>query len=135
MSSSRPSRRTLDLTKRPIALIKVLLCTIGIWTVLTAQFWIVSIAMHHPLPYDSSFFISGTTTVGLAIPTPGGVGGFHKICQVILTNFYDFDIDNSVAAALLFHIVGTLPVVIAGIVLFAFGGMSFKDVRVRSDES
>ena len=127
--------QTLDLTKRPIALIKVLLCTIGIWTVLTAQFWIVSIAMHHPLPYDSSFFISGTTTVGLAIPTPGGVGGFHKICQVILTNFYDFDIDNSVAAALLFHIVGTLPVVIAGIVLFAFGGMSFKDVRVRSDES
>ena len=103
--------------------------TVAIWSALTSQFWIVSVAMHHQLPFDSSYFISGTTTVGLAIPTPGGVGGFHKVCQVILTNFYAFDIDTSVAAALLFHIVGTLPVVVAGIILFATSGISLKEAK------
>ena len=54
-----------------------------------------------------------------------------KIAQWVLTTFYGFDIDSSVAAALLFHLVGTLPVVIAGLVLFAVTGMSVRDVRGR----
>ena len=125
--------QTLDLTRRPAALIRVMACTVLIWTALTTQFWFVTIAMHHPLPLDSSFFISGTTTVGLAIPTPGGVGGFHKVAQVILTTFYGFDIDSSVAAALLFHVVGTIPVVVTGLVLFAHAGISVRDVTSRPE--
>jgi len=124
---------SLDLARRPAALIRVLIFTGLIWTALTAQFLLVGVAMHRPLPFDSSFFISGTTTVGLAIPTPGGVGGFHKVCQLILTTFYDFDIDSSVAAALLFHIVGTIPVVVTGLILFAVTGIRVRDVT-RSAE-
>jgi glycosyltransferase 2 family protein len=126
--------QTLDISRRPLAMFKVLLCTVAIWTALTAQFWVTSVAMHRPLPFDSSFFISGTTTVGLAIPTPGGVGGFHKICQLILTTFYGFDIDSSVAAALMFHIVGTVPVVVTGLILFAHAGLSIKDIKTRTED-
>jgi uncharacterized membrane protein YbhN (UPF0104 family) len=127
--------QTLDISRRPMAMFQVLLCTVAIWTALTAQFWVTSVAMHRALPFDSSFFISGTTTVGLAIPTPGGVGGFHKICQLILTTFYGFDIDSSVAAALMFHIVGTVPVVVTGLILFAHAGISIKDIKTRREDS
>src|SRR5437762_8713985 len=81
---------SLDIAERPTALIKILFCTAGVWFCLTAQFWLVTIAMHRPLPFDSSFFVTGITTLGLAIPTPGGVGGFHKACQLVLTSFYDY---------------------------------------------
>src|SRR5437763_1102666 len=126
--------QTLDLTRRPSALIRVMIFTTLIWIALTTQFWFVTVAMHHPLPLDSSLFISGTTTIGLAIPTPGGVGGFHKVAQVILTTFYGFDIDSSVAAALLFHLVGTLPVVITGLILFAHAGITWRDVKTRASD-
>jgi glycosyltransferase 2 family protein len=120
--------QSLRMTRRPTTLLIVLSATIGVWFCLTAQFWFVLVANGHPLPFDASFFISGLSTLGMIIPTPGGVGGFHKACQLVLTTFYGFDIDGSVAVALLFHAVGTLPVVLTGLVLFAREGLRWKDV-------
>ena len=122
---------TLELTKHRRALITVLLCTAGVWACLTSQFWFATLAAHHPLPFDSSFFVTGVTTVGLAIPTPGGIGGFHKACQLVLTRFYRFDVESSVAVAVLFHVIGTLPVLVTGLILFAREGMRWKDVTPK----
>lgn len=120
---------TLGLAERPAVFAKVLGFTGAIWFCLTAQFWIVTTGMHEHLPFDSSFFISGVTTLGLAIPTPGGVGGFHKICQLILTTFYHFDLDTSVAVAILFHVVGTVPVLVTGLALAIHAGVRWRDVK------
>ncbi|HET8775297.1 MAG TPA: lysylphosphatidylglycerol synthase transmembrane domain-containing protein [Thermoanaerobaculia bacterium] len=125
---------TLRLTQNPRVLVKVLLCTIGTWTCLTSQFWFATMAVHQRLPYDASFFVTGVTTVGLAIPTPGGIGGFHKACQLVLTRFYGFTIDSSVAVAVLFHVIGTLPVLAIGLFLFAKEGLSLKQLRDPNDE-
>ena len=122
---------TLEITRHRRALLKVVLCTAGVWAALTSQFWFAARAAHHPLPYDSSFFVTGVTTVGLAIPTPGGVGGFHKACQLVLTRFYGFTIDTSVAVAVLFHVIGTLPVLVLGLVLFAREGLHWRDVTPK----
>jgi uncharacterized protein (TIRG00374 family) len=126
--------QTLEIMRQTRAFAIILLCTAGIWFCLTSQFIFTVLALHHPLPWDSSIFVSGITTVGLAIPTPGGVGGFHKACQLVLTNFYGFDIDSSVATALLFHVVGTLPVLVTGILLFAREGLRWRDVAPKKDE-
>lgn len=110
---------TLEITKRKRLLLKVVLCTIGVWACLTSQFLFATHAVAHPLPVDSSFFVTGVTTVGLAIPTPGGIGGFHKACQLVLTRFYKFNVDSSVAVAVLFHVIGTVPVLVTGVAMFA----------------
>ena len=89
--------------------------------------------MHHPLPFDSAFFVTGVTTIGLAIPTPGGIGGFHKACQLVLTRFYAFSIDSSVAVAVLFHVIGTLPVLTMGLFLFAREGLRWKDMKPKDE--
>src|SRR5438105_5002219 len=102
---------TLRITERPPEFLTVLAATACIWFCLTSQFWFVLVAAHRPLPWDSSMFLNAATTVGIAIPTPGGIGGFHKVCQWVLTTFYGFDIDTSVAVAVLFQSVGSLPVV------------------------
>jgi uncharacterized protein (TIRG00374 family) len=122
---------SLDIVRRPAALVKVVGLTALIWLALQSQFWFVVQAMHHPMPFDSSFFVSGVTTLGLAIPTPGGIGGFHKACQIVLTRFYGLDIDSSVAVALLFHAVGTAPVLVTGLSLFAREGLRWKDVTTK----
>ena len=114
---------TLKITQNRRVFLQIVLCTAGVWLCLTSQFWFATKAVHHPLPFDSSFFVTGVTTVGLAIPTPGGIGGFHKACQLVLTRFYGFGIDASVAVAVLFHLIGTLPVLITGLILFAREGL------------
>lgn len=120
---------TLRITRHPRALGIVLLSTAATWACLTSQFWFATMAVHHPLPYDASFFVTGVTTVGLAIPTPGGIGGFHKACQLVLTRFYAFSVDSSVAVAVLFHVIGTLPVLSIGLFLFAKEGASLSNLR------
>ena len=125
---------TMEITRHRAALVKVLLCTAGVWACLTGQFYFATLALHRPLPFDASFFVTGTTTVGLAIPTPGGVGGFHKVCQFVLTNFYAFDVDSSVAVAVIFHIVGTIPVLVAGLFLFAKEGLSLKQLSTSRQD-
>lgn len=125
---------TLELAKHHRAFAQVLLCTAGVWACLTGQFFLTTLAIHRPLPFDSAFFVTGVTTVGLAIPTPGGVGGFHKACQLVLTNFYLFDVDSSVATAILFHIVGTVPVLVTGLALFAREGLKWRDVTRSAED-
>lgn len=120
--------QSLEITRDRAAFAKVLACTVGVWTCLSGQFVLTTIAMRHPLPIDASFFITGATTLGTAVPTPGGIGGMHKVAQFILMRFYDFDTDLAVAAAVLFHIVGTLPVVVLGVALFAREGLRWKEV-------
>jgi uncharacterized protein (TIRG00374 family) len=126
--------KTLAITERPRDFLTVIFATAGVWLCLTAQYWLVFVAMHRPLPYDSTFFISGVTTIGVAIPTPGGVGGFHKLCQWALTSFYGFDIDSSVAIALILHLVGAVPVVLTGVALFAREGLRWRDLTHAADD-
>ncbi len=118
----------IELLGRPLLLARVLLFTAAIWACLTGQFILVLYALDRPLPYLSSFLVTGMTILGLWIPTPGGVGGFHKAAQMALTNFYGFDVSSSVAVAIVFHLVGTLPVVVTGFVLFAREGMSVRQL-------
>jgi uncharacterized membrane protein YbhN (UPF0104 family) len=118
----------LELTRHRRGFATVLLCTVGLWLSLNSQFWLATRAVHHPLPFDASFFTTGVTTVGLAIPTPGGIGGFHKACQLVLTRFYRFGLEPSVAVAVIFHLIGTLPVLVTGLLLFAKQGLKWRDV-------
>jgi uncharacterized protein (TIRG00374 family) len=126
--------RSMALARHGGALPRVILLTACIWMCLSSQFFFVLLAIRHPLHFTASFFISGMTILGLMIPTPGGVGGFHKACQIALTHFYGFTVSSSVAAALLVHIVGVTPVVITGIILVVKTGLSFKQLSHIGEE-
>jgi uncharacterized protein (TIRG00374 family) len=129
--------QTLQLAKAPAALAAVLASTAGVWFCLIAQYWFVLWGTDRPLPLDASLFLSGATTIGVAIPTPGGVGGFHKVCQWVLTSYYGFDIDTSVAVAVLLHVVSTVPVLVTGLMLLMREGLSWRDLsrETTADES
>jgi uncharacterized protein (TIRG00374 family) len=119
---------TLEILHHRSALRTVLLSTVGVWACLSGQIYLSAKALRLALPFDASFFITGASTIGLAVPTPGGVGGIHKVCQFILTRFYLMKNEPAVAAAVLFHLVGTVPVVVIGVALFAREGLHWRDL-------
>lgn len=126
--------QSLSLVRTPRTGLKVLLLTGCIWFFLCAQFALVARAVHHPLPFTASFFVTGMAILGLMVPTPGGIGGFHKACQIALTGFYGFDVDSSIALAVVFHAVGTAPVIIIGFTLAAREGLGLGQL-VRIGET
>ncbi len=112
---------------------KILVLTFLTWLCLTSEFWFVIQSLGHDLPFRSCFLMTGVTVVGLMIPTPGGVGGFHAAVQVALVTFYGLDIDSSVAIAVVFHVVGTAPVVVIGTVLLLWEGLTFRQLSEIGD--
>jgi uncharacterized membrane protein YbhN (UPF0104 family) len=65
----------------------------------------------------------------VAMPTPGGVGGYHAMFQLGVTAFFGAPNDAAVGAALVAHALSFLPVVLLGIVFMAQDGLSLSSLQ------
>jgi len=92
-----------------------------LWGVVCGQVYFLCRAFHLSVPPSGSILIVVVTLIGLAIPTPGGVGGFHKLCQVSLTMFYGVELDAATGLAIVYWFVAFAPVTLIGFWLFAAG--------------
>jgi glycosyltransferase 2 family protein len=86
------------------------------------------------LPFHSSFLIIGFLTVGVAIPTPGMVGGFHESYRVAMTQAFGVDKDVAVAAGIASHALSNLPVLILGLLFLGPEGLSLTGVASMSEK-
>ncbi len=66
--------------------------------------------------------------VGVAVPTPGGVGGFHEAYRIGATAFFGADNDVAVGAAIVLHAISVGPVTIAGLLFMLQDGLKLGGV-------
>ena len=88
-----------------------------------------SIAFGFDIPFHTSFLIIAFLTVGVAIPTPGMVGGFHASYTMALHLIYGVDQGQAVAAGLVLHALQNLPVLVLGVAFLGREGLSFGSMR------
>jgi len=62
--------------------------------------------------------------IGVAVPTPGGVGSFHEAYRIAVTTFFHAPNNAAVSAALVLHAVSLVTSLVPGIVVMARDGMS-----------
>jgi glycosyltransferase 2 family protein len=86
------------------------------------------------LPFRSAFLMLGFLTVGVAVPTPGMVGGFHYAYRVSLTAVFGVDEATAVAAGLASHALTNLPVLVLGLVFLGREGLSWGGVARLTEE-
>jgi uncharacterized membrane protein YbhN (UPF0104 family) len=110
---------------------------VPLWLSIAAGIWCVSRAFHIPLPFVGSFLVMALLVVGVAVPTPGAVGGFHYFYRLAATTFYGAPNDRAVGAAIVLHAVSFVPVAVVGLALLAREGMSLASVGrlVRTDSA
>lgn len=94
------------------------------WLLNAAQFWVVMRAFDVVLPFPASFFVLTWAVLGLAVPTPGGVGGYHAAVAYSLTGFYGVAAAPAAATALVCHAAAFVPVTLAGVAYLAASGLS-----------
>ena len=57
------------------------------------------------VPFTGSFLLIALLVVGVAVPTPGAVGGFHEAFRLGATMFFGAPDDAAVGAAIVLHVV------------------------------
>ncbi len=106
-------------------LFMAVLWSFAIWLAVAAQAWAVTIAFGIAMPFTGTFLLQSMLVVGVAVPTPGGVGSFHEAYRLGVTTFFNASRDQAVAAALVTHAISFIPPVIGGLLFMAQDGMSF----------
>jgi len=124
----------LAVLRDPARLATALALSFPMWMSIAAGIWLTSQAFHITFPYTGSFLVMTVLVVGVAAPTPGGVGGFHAAYQFAVTQFFAASTDRAVGAAIVLHAVSFVPVTLLGLLFMTREGLTFGSARrIASD--
>jgi uncharacterized protein (TIRG00374 family) len=117
----------------PSHLAAILAQSLVVWLLLGLGLYWNNRAFGLRLPYHTTFLLLAFLTVGVAIPTPGTVGGFHAFYRAALTQAYGVDSDVAAAAGIAAHALGNLPVLLLGLVFLGREGLTVGKVANMSE--
>ena len=125
----------LAIMRQPGRLLVALAWSFPIWLSITAGIWLTSLAFHITFPFAGTFLVTLVLVVGVAMPTPGAIGGFHAAYQIAVQTFFGAPDDRAVGAAIVLHALSFLPVTVAGIIFMAREGMTLGRARSLAAEA
>lgn len=114
--------------RRPRALAWALAWSVALWVSITIQTWLVTQAFGIAMPYTGTFLLQALLVIGIAVPTPGGVGGFHEAYRIGVTTFFGAANDAAVGAALVLHGIAFVPITLIGIWFAMRDGLSLSSL-------
>ena len=110
--------------RKPRDLAVAFVWSFPLWVSVAFQAWLVTRAFGIVIPFTGSFLMQAMLVIGVAVPTPGGVGSFHEAYRIAVTTFFHAPNDAAVSAALVLHAVSFVTSVLPGVVVMARDGMS-----------
>jgi uncharacterized protein (TIRG00374 family) len=119
----------LGVLRQPWRLLEALALSFPLWLSIAFQIWVTSRAFHITFPFTGTFLIVTILIVGVAVPTPGQIGGFHAAYQIAVTTFFAAPLDRATGAAIVLHAISFLPVTALGAVFMAREGLTFGGAR------
>jgi uncharacterized protein (TIRG00374 family) len=124
----------LAVMRQPARLAVSLALSVPLWMSIAAGIWLTSRAFHMTFSYLGSFLVMTLLVVGVAVPTPGAIGGFHAMYQIAVTKFFGVPTDRAVGAAIVLHALSFVPVTLLGLVFMAREGLSLGRMRQLAAE-
>lgn len=124
----------LAVMRQPGRLLVSLVLSFPLWLSIAAGIWLTSRAFHMTFGYLGSFLVMTLLVVGVAVPTPGQVGGFHTMYRIAVVTFFGVPETTAVGAAIVLHAVSFVPVTLLGLVFMAREGLSLGRMRALAAE-
>ncbi len=91
-----------------------LLLTAGIWigyiTMTYIPFWMLDLQSHFALTFQSAIVLTVISSIGVSIPTPGGIGSYHLLMQQSMGLLYGVPLATALTFATVAH--GTMMILI-----------------------
>ena len=114
---------------QPRSLAVGVLWSFVLWGATAMSMWYVTRAFGVDVDAGGAIVLMGLVVVGVAVPTPAGVGGYHAAYQLGATVLYGATADQAVGAGLVLHLLSFGPVTVLGLVFMAQDGLRFANMR------
>ncbi len=128
-SFARAFSEGLIAVRTPKALGLAFAWSFPLWILLSLESYFVTRAFGIDMSVTGGYLLQGLLIIGVAVPTPGGVGGFHEAYRFGVTTFFGASNDSAVGAAIVLHAVSFIPVTLAGLYFMAQDGMSLRGLK------
>lgn len=127
--------RGLGAIRRPGRLLAALVWSFPLWLSICLGIWSTAMAFRFAIPFTGSFLLLALLVLGVAVPTPGAIGGFHEAFRVGATMFYSAPDAAAVGAAIVLHAFSIGPSLLLGLFFAAQEGLNFGSMRRLADEA
>jgi uncharacterized protein (TIRG00374 family) len=125
----------LGAIRRPGRLLVAVLWSFPLWLVIALGIWAATMAFRLQVPFTGSFLITALLVIGVAVPTPGAVGGFHEAFRVAVTLFFGAPSHAAVGAAIVLHAFSIGPSLLLGLIFAAQEGLNVSGMRQLADQA
>ncbi len=125
----------LEVLRSPLRLAEITVWSLGLWIIIGLQVVLLAWAFGIPMNLGQAFAVVAVSVIGLAVPTPAGVGGFHAAIQFGLVHFLGVDPANATAFALVHHAICFFPITVLGLAYLGGVGLSLGRVRALRGEA
>ncbi|MGB7219704.1 MAG: lysylphosphatidylglycerol synthase transmembrane domain-containing protein [Vicinamibacterales bacterium] len=125
----------LGVIRRPGRLLVALAWSFPLWLSIALGIWFVALAFRLPVPFTGTFLLMSVLVLGVAVPTPGAVGGFHAAFRLAATAFYGVSDTRAVGAAIVLHALSFGPSSLLGLFFAAQVGLNLAGMRRLADRS
>jgi len=121
--------RGLGAIRRPGRLAIALAWSFPLWLSICLGIWAVAMAFRFAIPFTGSFLLIAILVIGVAVPTPGAIGGFHEAFRVGATVFYSAPDAAAVGGAIVLHLFSIGPSLLFGLFFAAQEGLNLGGMR------
>jgi uncharacterized protein (TIRG00374 family) len=121
--------------RSPFVLFVGIAWSFPLWVFIAGESWAITRAFDIDMSFAGSFLVQAFLVIGVAVPTPGGLGSFHEMYRLAVTSFFHATNDSAVAAAIVVHAVSFVPVVLFGLALMAHDGLSVHQLQALAGEA
>jgi glycosyltransferase 2 family protein len=125
----------LEVLRSPRRLAEIALWSLGLWVAIGWQLVLLSRAFGFPMSFGEAFVVVAVSVIGLAVPAPAGVGGFHWAIRFGLTQLMSVGVPTATAFALVHHAICFFPITVLGLAYLGGVGLSLGRVRALGAEA
>jgi uncharacterized protein (TIRG00374 family) len=119
----------LGAVRRPGRLLVALAWSFPLWLTIAAGIWAIAKAFHLAVPFTGTFVVIALLVLGVTVPTPGAIGGFHAAFRYGATTFFGAPDDAAVGAAIVLHLFSVGPSLLLGLLFAAQVGLNIEGIR------
>ncbi len=113
----------IEALRRPRLLLPIVAHTVAAWMLIVAGTWLGVRACGADVGLGSVLVILPLLALGIALPTPGGAGGYHAAMVFGLTRLFGVDEPVAVGASFAMHAAIVLPVIVGAGLLVVLEGI------------
>ncbi len=111
----------------PGLLLSIVVGSLAMWFVINVQIYFVLKAFALPLPLSAAYVVTAAAVLGLAVPTPGGLGSYQFAVQIALTDVFSVTRTTATSVALVAWATSFVFITLIGLGFFLF---SFRTVHL-----